>query len=496
MIKANNMNYNSPVVVGLDIGTTKVVAIAGIRNQKGRIDIVGFGMSESKGVDHGLVLNIDQCVGSIMTAIENCRKSNPNLEINNVYVGIAGKHVKSIQNRGERIRSDIESLITRAEIDLLIQDQYKTYLPPGEKIIDVVPQDFTVDDKRYILNPVGMRGTKIGANFHIITGGKSDIQSINMCVNNAHLNTADIVLQPMASAAAVMSEEELEMGVAIVDIGGGTTDMAVFKEGVLHHTQVIPFAGENITLDIKNNLGILKTQAEQLKVKFGEAIENSENKNKYVTIPGIKGHLPKEIAVNSLANIINAKVEEIMSRVLHELEMIGLKNQLHGGMILTGGGAHLKNIKALAEFVTTMNVRIGYPDEHINFTKEVALLRNPKFSTCIGLVLKGFSDIDNGKKAFHTNLEENRIFQVSNNEDMEVEELIEDDFREFEDIPETNQSEEIPQELAPKKEVPQTVNVQNRQLFMGKIFNSFKKGLLELFEGEGDIEFPEDSKFQ
>src|SRR5205809_1088900 len=268
------MNNEQPIIVGLDNGTTKIAVIAGRKNEFGKLEILGFGKSNSNGVKHGQVLNIDETIKAIRTALENCFASNPNLEVKDVYVGIAGHHIKSLQTRGDIVRQSSDEEITQGEIDLLVKDQYKTFIPAGDQIIDVIPQEFTVDNFQNIANPIGYGGVKVGANFHIITGDRNAIRNINRSVEKAGLHTKDLVLQPLASSSAVMAQEDLEAGVAIVDIGGGTTDLAVFYEGILKHTAVIPFAGENITNDIKTGLGVLKTQAEQMKVQFGSALAN------------------------------------------------------------------------------------------------------------------------------------------------------------------------------------------------------------------------------
>jgi cell division protein FtsA len=278
------MNSEQPIIVGLDIGTTKIAVIAGRKNEYGKLEILGFGRSNSNGVKHGQVLNIDETIKAINAALENCLASNPSLQVNEVYVGIAGHHIKSLQTRGDIVRQNTDEEIIQKEIDQLVADQYKTYIPAGDQIIDVIPQEFTIDNFQNIPNPIGYGGVKIGANFHIITGDKNAIRNINRSVEKAKLITKDLVLQPLASAAAVMGQEDLEAGVAIVDIGGGTTDLAVFYEGILKHTAVIPFAGENITNDIKTGLGVLKTQAEQMKVQFGSALANEAKNNAFTRI--------------------------------------------------------------------------------------------------------------------------------------------------------------------------------------------------------------------
>lgn len=396
------MNTEQPIIVGLDIGTTKIAVIAGRKNEFGKLEILGFGRSNSNGVKHGQVLNIDETIKAIHAALDNCRASNPGLEIREVYVGIAGHHIKSLQTRGDMVRQNTEDEIVQKEIDQLVQDQYKTYIPAGDQIIDVIPQEFTIDNFQNIPNPIGYGGVKIGANFHIITGDKNAIRNIKRSVEKAQLVTKDLVLQPLASAAAVMGQEDLEAGVAIVDIGGGTTDLAVFYEGILKHTAVIPFAGENITNDIKIGLGVLKTQAEQMKVQFGSALANEAKNNTFITIPGIRGMQAKEISVKNLANIIQARMSEILDFVTYHLKQVGLDNKaLNGGIILTGGGSQLKHMIQLTEYVTGLNARIGYPNEHLA-AGHIEELAKPTYSTCIGLILKGYDDYEHNRKQFET----------------------------------------------------------------------------------------------
>src|ERR1700759_3078989 len=394
------MNHEQPIIVGLDIGTTKIAAIAGRKNEYGKLEILGFGRANSNGVKHGQVLNIDETIKAIRMALDNCYSSNPNLDINEVYVGIAGHHIKSLQTRGDIVRQNTEEEITRKEIDQLVADQYKTYIPAGDEIIDVIPQEFTVDNFQNIISPIGYGGVKVGANFHIITGDKNAIKNISRAVEKSGLVTKDLVLQPLASSAAVMAQEDLEAGVAIVDIGGGTTDLAVFYEGILKHTAVIPFGGENITNDIKTGLGVLKTQAEQMKVQFGSALSNEAKTNAFITIPGLRGMPAKEISVKNLANIIQARMSEIMDFVTYHLKQVGLDNRmLNGGIVLTGGGAQLKHLIQLTEYVTGLNARIGFPTEHLT-AGHIDELAKPTYSTCIGLILKGYDDYEHNRKQF------------------------------------------------------------------------------------------------
>lgn len=395
------MNHNdAPIIVGLDIGTTKIAAIAGRKNEFGKLEILGFGRANSNGVSHGQVLNIDQTIRAIQAALENCALSNPDLEINEVYVGIAGHHIKSLQTRGDIVRQDADIEISRAEVEQLINNQRKTFIPAGDQIIDVIAQDFHVDSNQNIKDPIGYNGVKVGANFHIITGDRNAIRNINRAVTRSGLQTKDLVLQPLASASAVMSEIDMEAGVAILDIGGGTSDLAVFYEGILKHTAVIPFGGENITNDIRLGLGVLKTQAEAMKVQFGSALADETKANAFITIPGLKGMPAKEISVKSLAQIIQARMSEILDFVTYHLKQVGLDHRyLNGGIILTGGGSQLKHLIQLTEYATGLNARIGLPNEHLA-ANHIDELKKPMYATCIGLILKGYNDYDHQYKEF------------------------------------------------------------------------------------------------
>jgi cell division protein FtsA len=465
-IKNNNklnqtMNQEQPIIVGLDIGTTKIAAIAGRKNEYGKLEILGFGRANSNGVKHGQVLNIDETIKAIRMALDNCYASNPNLSISEVYVGIAGHHIKSLQTRGDIVRQNTDNEITQKEIDQLVADQYKTYIPAGDQIIDVIPQEFAVDNFQNIISPIGYGGVKVGANFHIITGDRNAIKNISRAVDKSGLQTKDLVLQPLASAAAVMGQEDLEAGVAIVDIGGGTTDLAVFYEGILKHTAVIPFGGENITNDIKTGLGVLKTQAEQMKVQFGSALSNEAKGNAFITIPGLRGMPAKEISVKNLANIIQARMSEIMDFVSYHLKQVGLDNKmLNGGIVLTGGGAQLKHLIQLTEYVTGLNARIGYPNEHLA-SGQIEELARPTYSTCIGLILKGYSDYEHNRKQF-----DKAYAQVEIPIALKTPETIKD-------------------EVVVTEEEKQAVRILNRK-GIKDFWGKFKDGIIDLFKEEED----------
>ncbi len=462
----NGVINTNPVIVGLDIGTTKIAAIAGRKNEYGKLEILGFGRANSNGVQHGMVLNIDQTIKAIEMALKNCYDSNPNLSIEEVYVGIAGHHIKSLQTRGDIVRQATEEEIRQEEVDRLVADQYRTYIPAGDQIIDVIPQEFTVDNFQNIPNPIGYSGVKVGANFHIITGDKNAIRNINRSVEKAGLSTKDLVLQPLASAAAVMCEQDLEAGVAIVDIGGGTTDLAVFYEGILKHTAVIPFGGENITNDIKNGLGVLKTQAEQMKIQFGSALSDEAKSNAFITIPGLRGMQSKEISVKNLAAIIQARMSEIMDFVSYHLKQVGLDTRLlNGGIILTGGGSQLKHLIQLTEYVTGLNARIGYPNEHLA-GGHIDELTKPMYSTCIGLILKGYNDYENKNRpldeSFHKITVPNSLRRQTASEALE-----------------TSIAEEEFDQISSNKKM-------NERKSLKGFMDSFKIGLIDLFKEEED----------
>ena len=460
------MNKNeAPIIVGLDIGTTKIAAIAGRKNEHGKLEILGFGRANSNGVQHGQVLNIELTIRAIQEALANCYNSNPDLEISEVYVGIAGHHIKSLQTRGDIVRQDSEAEIQRAEIDLLIENQRKTFIPAGDQIIDVIPQDFNVDNIPCVGGPIGYNGVKVGANFHIITGDKNAIRNINRAVTKSGLVTKDLVLQPLASAGAVVSDVDLEAGVVILDIGGGTSDIAIFHDSILKHTAVIPFGGENITNDIKQGLGVLKAQAEAMKVQFGSALAEQANANAYITIPGLRGMAAKEISVKNLSQIIQARMTEILDFVVYHLKQVGLDSRsLNGGIILTGGGSQLKHLIQLTEYSTGLNARIGLPTEHLA-PNHIEELKKPMYSTCLGLILKGYDDYENKYKEFAEQFKKVAVPTKLTKPEATIE------------TAET----QVEQAVVENK----TVDVANRKHKL-KIWDRMKHSLIELFKEEED----------
>jgi cell division protein FtsA len=381
----------SEIVVGLDIGTTKIVAIVGRRNEFGKIEILGMGKSESFGVARGVVQNIDQTVQSIRTAVAEA-EAKSGVDIKVVNVGIAGQHIKSLQHRGIKTRSSVEEEISQKDIDSLIDDMFKLVMLPGEEIIHVLPQEYIIDNEQGIKNPIGMSGIRLEANFHIITGQIAAARNIYKCVHKANLEVSELTLEPLASADAVLSDEEKEAGVVLVDIGGGTTDVAIFQDGIIRHTAVIPFGGNVITEDIKEGCTIIKSQAELLKIKFGSALASENQENEIVSIPGLRGRAHKEISVRNLSAIIQARMEEIVEHVYYEIKNSGYEKKLIAGIVITGGGAQLKHVTQLVEYITGMDTRVGYPNEHLAKGNED--VTSPLFATSVGLVMKGVQMVE------------------------------------------------------------------------------------------------------
>jgi cell division protein FtsA len=382
------MKYRNNILAAIDIGTTKIVTIIGYINENGRLDVIGMAKSPSKGVRRGLVLNIDEAVSAIQTTVDEVQKQ-VGFQIKQAFVGIAGQHIKSIRNRGYINRDSYDTEITLADTERLLADMYKIPIELGEEIIHVLPQNYIVDSETGVKNPVGMFGKRLEANFHIVIGDIASARNIERCVDRVGIKVRQMILEPLASSAAVLSDEEKEAGVALIDIGGGTTDIAVFHDEIIRHTAVIPFGGNVITKDIMEGCAILSKYAEQLKVQFGSALGDLAQDDKVVTVPGINGREPKEISFKSLAYIIQSRMEEIIDSALFELENSGCMDKLSAGIVLTGGGSLMRNLPQLVKFRSGMDVRIGYPNEKLgnDATGEV---NDPMYSTSVGLLLNGY----------------------------------------------------------------------------------------------------------
>ena len=393
------------IVVGLDIGTTKICSVVGRMNEFGKLEVLGMGKAVSDGVKEGVVSNISKTVAAISDAIRQASESSK-IDINVVNVGIAGKHIQCAIHHGSYTRTSQEDEITLSDVNRLTSDMYRIVTEPGSEIIHVMPQSYTVDYEENIKDPIGMSGVKLEADFNIITAHTNSIRNIKKCVERAGQEIEMMVLEPLSSSLSVLSEEEKEAGIALVDIGGGTTDMAIFHDNIIRHTAVLPFGGNILTSDIRQGCAVMQNQAELLKVKFGRALSIEASENEMISIPGLRNRPPKEISCKNLAYIIEARMEEIIELVMMEIDRSGYKNRLAGGIVLTGGGSMLRNIQQLFEYKTGFDARIGYPNEHLG-KSSVEDIKNPMYATAIGLVLAGFRSLDDR--------EENRPENVVNN---------------------------------------------------------------------------------
>ena len=381
----SNANSNDKIVVGLDIGTTKICAIVGRKNEYGKLEILGIGKAVSEGVIRGMVTNINLTVTAIEKAIKEASDQS-GIDIGVVNVGIAGQHIKSSLHHHGFNRPNGDEEISVDDINRLTADMYRTVMPFGNEIIHVMPQVYTVDYEENIKDPVGMTGVRLEADFHVITANTNAIKNINRCVQKGELSIDNLILEPIASSMSVLSEEEKEAGVCLVDIGGGTTDIAIFYDNIIRHTAVIPFGGDIITSDIKTGCNIMHKQADELKIKFGSALASEARANDIITVKGLRDRPAKEISAKNLASIIQCRMEEI-------LELVHTEDRLAGGIVITGGGAQLQNLKQLFELMTGQHTRIGYPNEHLGKSK-TELVKSPMYATAVGLVLAGFWSID------------------------------------------------------------------------------------------------------
>ena len=407
--------------IGLDIGTTKIVAMIGIVNEYNKLKIIGIGKSKSLGVHRGVVNNISQTIQSIQGAI-NEAENNSNEKVDKVIVGIAGQHIRSLQHSDYITRENSDQVIDDTDLEKLINQVYKLVMMPGEEIIHVLPQDFKIDGQSEIKEPIGMFGGRLEANFHVVVGQVSSIKNIARCVKSSGIDFDGITLEPIASADAVLSTEEKEAGVALVDIGGGTTDLAIFKDGIIRHTSVIPFGGNIITDDIKEGCSIIEKQAELLKIKFGSAWPGENKENEIVSIPGLRGRDPKEISLKNLSKIIHARVVEIIEQVYMEIKNYGheeQKKKLIAGIVLTGGGSQLKHLKQLVEYVTGMDTRVGLPNEHLAGNNSIEI-SNPTFATAVGLVMNSMKNRKNLNMNQKTLIDSNKD-NIENDEEINSE---------------------------------------------------------------------------
>ncbi len=372
------------IVVGVDIGTTKICAVVASADTFGRIHVRGVGVAESDGLNRGVVVNIDKTVAAVQKAIREAEHA-AGVTTKSVVVGIAGDHIQSFQSRGVITVSGGE--IDRADVRRLLDDTRHVAMPADREILHVLPQEFIVDGQDGVADPIGMSGVRLEANVHIITGLVSAAKNIYRCIEKAGYAVDDIVLEPLASSHAVLHDDEKEVGVVLVDIGGGTTDIAIFEDKTIRHTAVVAVAGNRVTDDLRKGLGILHDQAERLKRQFGVALGEMVTDDPEITIPGIGGRPEKAIRQSTLAQIIQPRLEEILEIVAIEVKRSGYGRHLSAGVVLTGGGALIPGTAELAADILGLEARIGRPMGLTGgLVEEVS---DPKFATAVGLVLHG-----------------------------------------------------------------------------------------------------------
>ncbi|GMQ81231.1 MAG: cell division protein FtsA [Rhodothermia bacterium] len=376
---------NERIVVGLDIGTTKVCAVVASTDELERVNVLGVGVSESDGLNRGVVVNIDRTVSAVQQAVEKAERK-AGVDVQNVIVGIAGDHVQSFQSRGVVTISNKDGEITDSDVQRLLDDTTHVAMPADREILHVIPQEFIVDGQDGVADPIGMSGVRLEANVHIITGLVSAAKNIYRCIQKAGYHVDDIVLEPLGSSFAVLHPDEKEVGVTLIDIGGGTTDIAVFEDNTIRHTAVVAVAGNKVTDDIRKGLGVMRDQAEQLKCNFGVALTDLAEDDE-ITIPGFGGRNEKRLGRGTLAQIIQPRLEEILEIAAIEIKRSGYSRHLSAGAVLTGGGSMIPGTDALAAEVLGLEARIGRPmGISGGIVQEIS---DPKFSTAVGLVLYG-----------------------------------------------------------------------------------------------------------
>ncbi|TAL70405.1 MAG: cell division protein FtsA [Bacteroidetes bacterium] len=392
----NGSPHSKKVIVGLDIGTSKFCCLVASPDEKTKkLDILGIGISEAEGLFRGVVVRIDNTVKTIQKVIEQAEQQS-GLQIKEVIVGIAGDHIESYQSRGIIGISNINKEVSEQDVDRLLEESCKIAIPSDRRILHVIPQEFIIDGQDGISDPIGMSGVRMEANVHIVTGLITAIQNIYKCVERCGIKVKDIVLEPLASSHAVLDSDEKEVGVALIDIGGGTTDIAIFEEGIVRFTSGFGIAGKQVTDDIKKGLGIIPSQAERIKREYGHAYMNNILHDDIFMVPGIGGRKPMEITKSYLCRIIQPRYEEIFEFALGEIRRSGYSGSLGAGIVLTGGSALVGGIEELAQEVFGMPVKIGIPSG-VTYSGLVQEVENPVYSTVVGLVLhelKGLAQND------------------------------------------------------------------------------------------------------
>lgn len=373
--------HGKNLIVALDVGTSKVVALVGEIMPDNKIEVVGIGTHPSRGLKRGVVVNIDATVNSIQRAAEEAELM-AGCEIHSVFTGIAGSHIRSLNSHGIVAIRDRE--VSQSDVDQVIDAAKAVAIPADQKILHVLPQEFVVDSQQEIRDPIGMSGVRLEAKVHMVTGAVSAAQNIVKCIRRCGLNVADISLQPLASSYAVLTDDEKELGVCLIDIGGGTTDLAVFTQGSIRHTAVIPIAGDQVTNDIAVALRTPTQNAEEIKIKHACCVANQVDDKEMVEVPGLGERPRREITKRSLAEVVEARYDELFSLIRNELRRSGFEDYIASGIVITGGGAKVKGATVMAEKHFAMPVRIGIPQGVTGLTD---IVRNPIYATAVGLLL-------------------------------------------------------------------------------------------------------------
>jgi cell division protein FtsA len=376
------------LIVGLDIGTSKIVAIVAELQPEGTLKVIGLGQHVSRGLKKGVVVNIESTMQSIQRALEEAELM-ADCKINNVYTGIAGSHIKSLNSHGMVKIKDAE--VSQMDVDRVVDTARAIALPADQQILHILTQEFIIDGQEDVREPLGMSGMKLEVKVHIVTGAVAAAQNIVKCIKRCGIEVSDLILQPLASSLAVLTEDEKELGVCLVDIGGGTTDIAVFKQGAIRHTAVVPIAGDQMTNDVAVAFRTPTQSAEEIKIKHGCALRQLADPREIVEVPGVDGRDPRQLSVQTLAEVLEPRVVELYELVLNELRRSGMEEMIASGIVITGGSAMMRGMVELGEEIFHMPVRLGMP-RYVGGLSEV--VSNPRYATGVGLVLMGKQQLE------------------------------------------------------------------------------------------------------
>ncbi len=383
-----NKSKNSNMIVGLDIGTSKVVCIVGKYDDEKKLEIIALGAYPSSGLKKGVVVNIDATTDAISKAVDQAQ-SMIEEKIKSVYVGIAGKHIRSLNSHGTEAIKNNE--VSAYDIDRVIESAQAVAIPSDQNLLHVIPQSFIIDGQEVSLDPLGMSGTRLETKVHLVTCANSALKNIEKCIKNCGLKVDDFVLEQFASSHSILSDDEKELGVCLVDIGGGTTDIAIFNSGSIVHTGVIPYAGDNVTKDIAEALRTPTPQAEDIKQKFGCAVTEFTKDNEKFEVLAVGGRSPRECSRSALADIIQQRYSELFDLIKVEISRNGFEEHISAGIVLTGGTSKMEGVVQLAESIFQTSVRLGIPS---NFKGMETILQNPIYSTSIGLIEHGYQQLN------------------------------------------------------------------------------------------------------